>query len=38
MLYYPTTAYIIEMDSTAISREHFAWKDSSREQLLYYTI
>jgi hypothetical protein len=38
MLHYPATARIVEMDSTAISGERFARKDSSREQLLHYTI
>ncbi|KAH6702793.1 hypothetical protein BKA61DRAFT_646779 [Leptodontidium sp. MPI-SDFR-AT-0119] len=37
-IHYPATARIVEIDSTAISGERFSRKDSSREQLLHYTI
>ncbi|KAH9208129.1 hypothetical protein DL95DRAFT_468027 [Leptodontidium sp. 2 PMI_412] len=37
-IHYPAIARIVEIDSTAISGERFSRKDSSREQLLHYTI
>ena len=36
--YYPATARIVDLDSTAISAEGLARKDSSREQRLHYPI
>ncbi|KAF4620105.1 hypothetical protein G7Y89_g14717 [Cudoniella acicularis] len=36
--YYPATARIADVDSTTISAERLARKDSSREQLLRYPI
>jgi hypothetical protein len=36
--YYPATARIVDVDSTTISAERFARKDSSWEQLLRYPI
>ena len=38
MQHYPATARIIDIDSTAISAESLARKDSSWEQLLHYPI
>jgi hypothetical protein len=38
MQHYPATARVVEIDSTAISGERLARKDSSREQILHYTV
>lgn len=38
ILHYPATARIVDVDSTALSGERLARKDSAREQLLRYPI
>ena len=36
--HYPVSAHVASLDATALGAESFAQKDSSREQLLKYTL